>query len=86
MEQAEELYGVAVRFFTHQHSLELTGEPSVKTIATLVKSVSTPAHSGFAVQSQCTSPSFLLCSCSTGLSMLQLLMTFTRDSPPMLQA
>lgn len=86
MEQAKELYAVAVRFFTHQHSLELTGEPSVKTIATLVKSVSTLAHSGFAVQSQCTCASFLLCSCSTGLSMLQLLMTFTHEYPPMLQA
>lgn len=40
---AEAVYDIAVRFFTHQHSLELTGEPSVKTIATLVKSVSTAA-------------------------------------------
>lgn len=28
-----------VRFFVHQHSLELLGEPSVKTVATLVKSM-----------------------------------------------
>ena len=36
----------AVRYFTHQHALELVGEPSVKTIATLVKSVTTayPEH------------------------------------------
>lgn len=30
----------AVRWFTHQHALELVGEPSVKTVASLVKSVS----------------------------------------------